>query len=297
MPPRVEALHEKVLRRARRLVPPTAFRAIQKRLRERHGIEIGGPSAVFRRWNLWPLYPVVGALDNYNFAPQTIWSESKPTAHNLGIITQSAPRGRHLIGEATLMNDIQSSTYEFLLASHVLEHIANPLRALHTWRRVIGPDATIVLAVPHRDGTFDHRRPVTSLDHILNDFANDVAETDDTHLNEILQLHDLSHDAGAGPRDAFVKRAANNIRYRSLHHHVFDTELLLKLVDKAGLRILYLDLELPYHICVACSSRSGADRSCDNDSATQHAASWTPDAEWRRTSPFPSDRRLGSGAT
>jgi len=179
----------------------------------------------------------------------------------------------------------------------VLEHIANPLRALHTWRRVIGPDATIVLVVPHRDGTFDHRRPVTSLDHILNDFANDVAETDDTHLNEILQLHDLSHDAGAGPRDAFVKRAANNIRYRSLHHHVFDTELLLKLVDKAGLRILYLDLELPYHICVACSSRSGADRSCDNDSATQHAASWTPDAEWRRTSPFPSDRRLGSGAT
>src|SRR6266571_1274942 len=159
-----ESFRHKILRRTRRLVPPSDFRAVRERLRDCRGIEIGGPSAVFRRWNLWPIYPVVRALDNYDFAARTIWSEPQP---ELNVITgMRAPAGL-LIGEASVMEGVVSARYECLLASHVLEHIANPLKALHTWRRVVKRGGTIVLVVPHRDGTFDHHRPVTSLDHIL----------------------------------------------------------------------------------------------------------------------------------
>ena len=188
------------------------------------------------------------------------------------------------------MNEVKSSGYEFLLASHVLEHIANPLKALRTWRRVIGQDGTLVLIVPHRDGTFDHDRPVTSMGHIGSDFANDVPESDTTHLQEILELHDLSRDIGAGSREAFVARARNNIQHRSLHHHVFDTDLLVKVVDRANLRILYLDLELPYHICVVCSPGQETDQAGTDEGIADNCSYLSPQAGWRRTSPFPSDR-------
>jgi len=263
---------------------------VQERCRERSGIEIGGPSAVFERWNLWPLYPVVGALDNYNFAIRTIWSGQKRAASRFNVIARRQPHGRQFIGEASEMTEIQSSAYDFLLASHVLEHIANPLKALCTWIRVVGPEGTIVIVVPHRDGTFDHRRPITSLEHIVKNFAENVTENDQTHLQEILKLHDLSRDPGAGTRDAFIERAKNNNEYRSLHHHVFNTELVLKLVDKAGLRILYVDVELPYHICVACAPRPVSDLAEEGQPAAGNSSFWSPLAPWRRKGLFRSDR-------
>lgn len=286
-----ETLAQKILRRARRLLPPPAFRELQERFRARSGMEIGGPSAVFRRWNLWPLYPIVGTLDNYNFATHTIWSREARTASRLKVLAGRQPPGREFIGEASAMTEIESSAYDFLLASHVLEHMANPLKALHTWQRVLKPGGTIVLVVPHRDGTFDHRRPITSIEHIVSDFARDVTEHDDTHLAEILSMHDLSRDPGAGSRDAFVARARSNIEHRSLHHHVFDTDLVLKLVDKAGLRIVYVDLELPFHICVACSSRSASALAEADDGTAWNSGYWSQGAVWRRRGLFPSDRR------
>ncbi len=288
---RLESLFQRILTRARRLLPPRAFRDVQDRCRGLNGIEIGGPSAVFQRWNRWPLYPVVGTLDTYNFATRTLWSRQRPSA----FLAQGHPSGREFIGEASVMTEIKPSTYGFLLASHVLEHVANPLKALRAWTGIVVPGGTIVLVVPHRDGTFDHRRPITTIEHILSDFTRDVTEDDQTHFREIIDLHDLSRDPGARSRDDFVARVRDNSKQRSLHHHVFDTELILKVVDQAGLRILYVDVELPYHICVACSSlpatdRAEAEKEKEKDVAG-NASYWSPLAAWRRRGLFPSDRQ------
>lgn len=274
--------------RARRLVPPAAFGKVKAQLRGRSGIEIGGPSAVFQRWHLWPVYPVVGTLDLYNYAAHTLWSRPE-YASGLSALRPRTPPGRELVGEASEMTQIGSSTYDFLLASHVLEHLSNPLKALHDWMRVVKPGGTIFLILPHRDGTFDHRRPITSLDHILSDFKNDMPESDETHLPEILELHDLDRDPDAGGRAAFVERAKNNIQHRSLHHHVFVTELVLKLVDYVGLRIQYLDVELPHHICVVSSLPQSTDAGDARGRAAENSSYLSPQAEWRRTSPFRSD--------
>jgi SAM-dependent methyltransferase len=187
------------------------------------------------------------------------------------------------------MGEVPPSAYDFLLASHVLEHIANPLKALHTWRRVLKPGGTMVLIAPHRDGTFDHRRPITSMEHILSDFSKDMREDDETHFPEVLALHDLTRDPEAGGRAAFAERVRNNVRYRAVHHHVFSTELVLKLVHEAGLRIEYLDLQLPFHICIVCSVTPTV--SATGDAAVaENASYWSHTSNWRRTSPFYSDR-------
>ncbi len=240
---------------------------------------------MFRRWNLWPIYPLARRLDIYNFARRTIWSAIDDPAFRV--------YDQQFIGEASEMPEIPSATYDFLLASHVLEHMANPLKALHTWRRVVRPLGIIVLVVPHRDATFDHRRAITTLDHIVSDFLRDVTEDDQTHVQEILALHDLALDPGAGSREAFVLRATNNIEHRSLHHHVFDTELILKLVDKARLRIQYVEVERPFHICVACSTQSATNPEDESHVTLANARHWSPLAAWRQRARFRSDRRLG----
>ncbi len=151
------------------------------------------------------------------------------------------------------------------------------------------PGGLVILVIPHREGTFDHLRQVTSLDHIVRDFETDVSEEDETHLPEILDRHDLSRDPGAGDRAAFVARARANVSHRSLHHHVFDTELVLRLADRAGLNILYVDVERPYHICVAGALGSSAE---GDGARSGNSALWSSDAAWRRMSPFSSDRGI-----
>ena len=262
-----ESLPGKILRRLRRLVVPREFRRIRDRLRDRRALEVGGPSAVFKRWNLWPLYPVLGQVDQYNYAARTLWSGSDQTGQ--------------IIGEAAAMEGIASGTYSALLASHVLEHLANPLRALDEWRRVVAADGMIVLVVPHRDGTFDHRRPVTTLEHLVNDYKTGTGEEDTTHVAEILELHDFSRDPGAQSRAHFVDRARNNVQHRALHHHVFTTESLLTLLDYARFRILYVDVERPYHICAICAA---------DGEPSRNAAFWSPEVAWRSKDLFPSDR-------
>ncbi len=50
-----------------------------------------------------------------------------------------------------------------------------------------------------------------------------------THLNEILELHDLSMDPPAGTLEQFKARSLKNLENRALHHHVFDIDLLTEM--------------------------------------------------------------------
>ena len=75
-----------------------------------------------------------------------------------------------------------------LPVSHCIEHIANPLKAISEWKRILKDNGLILLIVPHKDKTFDHNRPITSLSHLIEDMKTDVQEDDSTHLPEILEL-------------------------------------------------------------------------------------------------------------
>ncbi len=67
----------------------------------------------------------------------------------------------------------------FLLASHVIEHMPDAIRALGEWDRVLRPEGIAFLIVPHRDRTFDRERPRTDLRHHLADFALGTTEKTD----------------------------------------------------------------------------------------------------------------------
>jgi SAM-dependent methyltransferase len=206
-------------------------------------LEPGGPSGLFGARGLIPVYLRLSALDTLDYAERTLWSYPA----NLGI----EPRTR-LIAEAGRLSGVPDDAYDAVLASHVLEHLANPLGALAEWRRVVRPGGHILLIVPDREGTFDHRRQLTSLAHLREDAERDIGEGDLTHLPEILELHDLARDPGAGTRESFERRCRENLEHRAMHHHVFDPDTVVEVCGAAGLEVLVLTVWRPFHIVCLC---------------------------------------------
>jgi len=226
------------------------------RLAGKRSLEIGGPSEFFADDGPLPVYRVLGGVDNCTFSPQTIWAEEIKAGRTFQYQPNKEP-GIQFICEATDLRPIQNSTYDCILASHCLEHIANPLRALREWKRVLKEDGLLLLVLPHKEGTFDWRRPTTTLAHMIEDYRNEVGEDDLTHLPEILALHDLAKDKPGGTPEQFRQRCLENAQKRAMHHHVFDTSVALQLVDYAGFEVIRADRVKPYHIVVLCGRANG----------------------------------------
>ena len=156
-------------------------------------IEIGGPSEMFSKSGLFPIYGLLDGIDNYNFNKDTYWFGNIPGGSRIIFDDGSTKHYYQHIGEGTKL-PVKSKTYKVALSSHTLEHIANPLKALFEWRRVLKPRGVLLLIMPHKGATPDHLRPDTEKEHFLEDYTNDTDEDDLTHLDEILELHDLSRD-------------------------------------------------------------------------------------------------------
>jgi SAM-dependent methyltransferase len=259
-----------------------SFHKIESSLHGKNGIEIGGPSHIFTANGLFPVYPLARNIDNCNFGGTTIW-EGDINEGQTFQFDHNKPAGRQYIVEASAMESIPSASYDFVLSSHVLEHTANPILALSEWIRLLKDQGTLVLLLPHKDATFDHRRPVTTMQHLIADFNVGMTEDDLTHMPEIMALHDLERDPEAGDLASFKARSEHNFENRCFHQHVFDTQLAVRLVDHMGLRIQAVEAILPMHILIVAQKTVGGALP-DNSAYTGESA------QYHRASPFSSDR-------
>ena len=225
---------------------------LQRFVRNKSGIEIGGPTDLFA--GSLPMYQVVKQLDGCNFSINTVWEGN--IAEGETYHYYSGKSGFQYICEANELKSIESEKYDFLLSSHCLEHCANALKTVGEWIRVIKPRGYLLLVLPDKRFTFDHNRAVTSLQHLLDDFHNQLDEHDLTHLEEILELHDLDLDIPAGDITNFKKRSADNFNNRCLHHHVFDADLLVQICQYFKLKVKLQKWVEPYHQIIIAQKRS-----------------------------------------
>ena len=234
-------------------------------------LEVGGPSRIFMHGGLLPVYERLAAHDMADYAESTLWDVHRP-----GSVT---PR-RQFLAEAGHLG-VPDSAYGGLLASHVLEHLANPLAALREWRRVVVDSGPLLIVVPHRDYTFDHRRAVTPIEHLVEDELAQVGEDDLTHVEEILAHHDPRHDHFEGSWEAFAQRCRDNATNRGLHHHVFVTRSAAEAVAVAGLRPQIVTARRPHHVAILAT---GGVRDGRDDDELERTI-----ARALAKSPFPSD--------
>ncbi len=285
----VAGLMQAVYSRIRGLpsIQAKSFSTLRDTLQDKIGMEIGGASSVFTKRGIFPVYPVAKRVDNCNFGGKTVWEGVIKEGQTFNFNSKKPP-GRQYIAEATALARIPSEAYDFVLSSHVLEHTANPILALSEWLRLLKDRGLLIMLLPHKEGTFDHHRPVTTMQHLISDFEVGMAEDDLTHMPEILALHDLERDPEAGDRESFKKRSLLNLENRCFHHHVFDTHLAVSLVDHMSLQIRAVEAILPMHILVVAQKVKRGE-SVDNSAFTGKSA------QYRQSSPFLSDHLSVTG--
>lgn len=199
-----------------------------KELEGKAGVEIGGPTKLFSE-----IYSMCLSCDNVNFSLNTVWGQNE--THSF--CYKDRCLGNILVMDATDMSGIEDKKYDFVLSSNNLEHIANPLKALKEFSRIVKTGGLVEVIVPRKEDTFDHKRDFTAFEHLREDYINEVGEEDLTHLPEIIEKHDYDMDIGCGGKQNFIERAQKNCDNRCLHHHVFDEECLRKSFEFAGLEI------------------------------------------------------------
>lgn len=205
------------------------------------GIEIGGPSPTFTKKGLLPIYDSISNLDGCNFSNNTVW-EGELVAENGYLFSNKKTKGVQFISEGDDLKNIPNAKYDFVLSCHNLEHFANPLKAIYEWKRILKPNCYLILVLPNKEKTFDNKRPITSLEHLQNDFKKEVNEKDETHFEEVIKLHDISMDFGIENLEELKERVYKNFENRCLHHHVFNQKLVEEILTATNFELISIDL-------------------------------------------------------
>ncbi len=154
------------------------YKLYYSHLNGKSALEIGGPSWIFGARGLMPLYRILNTLDGCNFDTRTVWEGSLQEGPGNFRYDKRIPAGHQYIRDAVDLHGLESEQYDVVLSSHCIEHVANPLKAISEWLRILKADGCFVLVVPHKEGTFDHKRLVTPWEHLVHDFERAVGEDD-----------------------------------------------------------------------------------------------------------------------
>jgi SAM-dependent methyltransferase len=130
---------------------------------------------------------------------------------------------------------------DYVIASHVLEHVANPVAALAEWYRVLRPGGIIYLVVPDRRATWEHRRELTPVAHMLDDFVRGTTACDPTHIDEFVFEADWSKYSPETPVEEIPAKQSELARGMheavargediNIHFHTFEPSNVRELLE------------------------------------------------------------------
>jgi SAM-dependent methyltransferase len=121
---------------------------------------------------------------------------------------------------------LRDASQDFVLASHVLEHLAEPLGMLDDLHRVLRPGGALLIVLPDRRRTADDAaRTPTSVAHLAAEYRAGVTEVSDEHIQEYLEALTLPSD------DPGRLTSAHELRLRSIHVHLWSDDEFLEVLD------------------------------------------------------------------
>ncbi|MFY7900652.1 MAG: methyltransferase domain-containing protein, partial [Chitinophagaceae bacterium] len=194
----------------------------------------------------FPIYAFANRVDVANYSAETVWEGEIKEGLTYRYFENKT--GYQFIQEATDLFKINDKHYDFVLSCHSLEHVANPIKALFEWKRVLKDGGALMLVLPFKEGTFDKQRPYTTFDHLLQDYELNTTEKDETHFEEIKNLHDFSMEKGVIDKQAFEDRLKDNYINRCAHHHVFSEEVIAQMLEYVGFKVDYQIIVHQFHL-------------------------------------------------
>ena len=143
------------------------------------------------------------------------------------------------VADAHALPEINSASLDYVCASHVLEHLTNPIKAIIEWVRILRSGGVLWLKIPDKKKTFDRARERTKLSHLIEDFERSVPVDDPTHVED-------------NNNNTIPQRQQN---HPYIHNHVWIPEDIVKLFEY--LRKINVPLAMSY--CKESSSKNAQD--------------------------------------
>jgi SAM-dependent methyltransferase len=131
------------------------------------------------------------------------------------------------------MGAVADESIDFVIASHVIEHVRNPLRAFEQVYSKLKPKGSLVLVVPDMTRTFDRNRELTTIEHLAEDYEAPNAERDRDHYREFLRKKLFVPEENL---EARVEEAVT--RGDDIHFHTWTYESFQKTVDYARRKVV-----------------------------------------------------------
>jgi len=123
---------------------------------------------------------------------------------------------------------IAEESQDFIVANHFLEHCENPIRTIETHLGKLRPGGILFYAVPDKRFTFDFRRPVTPLEHMVADYERGPERSRAEHYEQWTRL--VIIDGRETEEETMARARELEAAAYSIHMHVWTQAEFLRLV-------------------------------------------------------------------
>jgi SAM-dependent methyltransferase len=145
-----------------------------------------------------------------------------------------------IIDDAETLATMGSSSYDFIISCHLLEHTQDPIRTIKRNMEVLKPNGVLFMSVPDKRLTFDRHRPETTLEHLYRDHEEGPELSFLDHMREWVEL--AEHKTGAQAETRIQELVQQSIV--DIHYHVWTQDSLAEmLVDLRKRLALPFDIE------------------------------------------------------
>jgi SAM-dependent methyltransferase len=213
------------------LTTHTALRRLLARHAIGYGIEVGPGHQPFE-------LPFVGS--SVRFVDRWQPEENRELFPELGDLASFPVPDVVANFDTDRLHPIADASQDFVVCSHVIEHLAEPIGFLAEIYRVLRPGGIAIVLLPNRHRTFDRRREPTSLEHLIAEYQANVTDVDEDHLVEF-----LSNTIGLPEEPGELAEALELHRNRSIHVHCWDEEefvpVLRYAIEQCGMLWEFVD--------------------------------------------------------
>jgi predicted SAM-dependent methyltransferase len=140
-----------------------------------------------------------------------------------------------IVDDGERLATLGAESQDFIVANHFLEHTEDPVGTIETHLEKLKPGGVLFYAVPDKRFTFDFRRPVTPIEHMVADHEEGPAASRPEHFREwsryVLE-HERPEGAGEKWEEQQIEAVAQQLEAQnySIHMHVWTQAEFLRLI-------------------------------------------------------------------
>jgi SAM-dependent methyltransferase len=130
-----------------------------------------------------------------------------------------------IVDDSERLTTVPDESQDFIIANHFLEHCEDPIGTIGSHLRKLKPGGILFYAVPDKRYTFDFRRPITPLEHMISDHEQGPERSRSEHYEQWVRLVD--DQTAPGVEDPARELEAASY---SIHMHVWTQAEFLELL-------------------------------------------------------------------